>query len=516
MKKINTSLRVRLFVFLSLLAVTLISGFLLILMLTGVFNQGVKESSKYLQNQMGILNKNVYNDFGKLSRQGIALSQSISSNIDYLMRQDHEKPVDFKKKLSVIIEQETDTVLSAMRFCKCSGAFLILNGTINENLADAQHSKAGVYFRSTEPNIINAIDANIKCLRGPAAVARKRNIELLPQWKQEMNIRSMPFIETVMDNAKDKELPLSRLYYWSDRILIHNNGESGMLLVVPLVSQDGTIYGVCGFEVSAMLFKLAYSPDNSQYPKIFYTLAPLKNKYLSINNGLVAGNYYMINFLTDEDLVIQDSENDINNYDTDEDRSFRGVHRTVALYPKGSVYEKEQMVGGVMMPEEDFDDAVGKQNLKLHLSVFFLFMASLILSFALSRRYVMPIKKAFEEIKTKNYHTEKSKIFEIDDLFQFLAEQDEKKDSAAHSTAMFESFMKNIETLSPAERAVFDLYIEGHTAKEITEILYLSINTIKTHNKRIYEKLNVSSRKELMVYIHMMKELNGEKQEDYD
>ena len=48
--------------------------------------------------------------------------------------------------------------------------------------------------------------------------------------------------------------------------------------------------------------------------------------------------------------------------------------------------------------------------------------------------------------------------------------------------------------------------MRGHTAREIAEILCLSINTIKTHNRRIYMKLNVTSRKELMVYIQMMEE----------
>ncbi|HBR09225.1 MAG TPA: LuxR family transcriptional regulator, partial [Clostridiales bacterium] len=67
-------------------------------------------------------------------------------------------------------------------------------------------------------------------------------------------------------------------------------------------------------------------------------------------------------------------------------------------------------------------------------------------------------------------------------------------------------FIKNIKSLSTAEKSVFDLYVQGHTAKEIAGILCLSINTIKTHNRRIYMKLNVTSRKELMVYIQMMEE----------
>lgn len=76
-------------------------------------------------------------------------------------------------------------------------------------------------------------------------------------------------------------------------------------------------------------------------------------------------------------------------------------------------------------------------------------------------------------------------------------------------SSLFQDFVRNIDTLSMAERAVFDLYMEGHTAKEIADILCLSINTIKTHNRRIYMKLNVSSRKELMVYIQMMEEANS-------
>jgi ATP/maltotriose-dependent transcriptional regulator MalT len=32
------------------------------------------------------------------------------------------------------------------------------------------------------------------------------------------------------------------------------------------------------------------------------------------------------------------------------------------------------------------------------------------------------------------------------------------------------------------------------------------MNTIKTHNRRIYAKLGVSSRKEMMVYVEMMRD----------
>jgi RNA polymerase sigma factor (sigma-70 family) len=134
----------------------------------------------------------------------------------------------------------------------------------------------------------------------------------------------------------------------------------------------------------------------------------------------------------------------------------------------------------------------------------------------MSRLYVKPILSGLSQVKCRALG-EPTHIQEIDDLIEYLARQDTQEETQAmkeqeHAPApfrLYDEFLQNIETLSPAERTVFDLYIEGHTAKEITEILCLSINTIKTHNKRIYMKLNVSSRNELMVYVNMMKEMEG-------
>jgi len=197
------------------------------------------------------------------------------------------------------------------------------------------------------------------------------------------------------------------------------------------------------------------------------------------------------------------------------------LHQKVSLYPSDSVYSADEWMIGILMPEEELTDAISSKNRALFMAVCLLFFISILVAALISRKYISPITKAFDGIKSNCYSQKlKTKILEIDDLFEYLAQQDEKNEapsspdsqtihSQAHNTAAYENFVESIKTLSPAERAVFNLYIEGHTAQEITEILFLSINTIKTHNKRIYEKLNVSSRKELLIYIKMMKELNS-------
>lgn len=59
-------------------------------------------------------------------------------------------------------------------------------------------------------------------------------------------------------------------------------------------------------------------------------------------------------------------------------------------------------------------------------------------------------------------------------------------------------FMRGLETLTPTEKAIYDLYLEGKSTKEILAMLNIKENTLKFHNKNLYGKLGVSSRKALI------------------
>ena len=47
--------------------------------------------------------------------------------------------------------------------------------------------------------------------------------------------------------------------------------------------------------------------------------------------------------------------------------------------------------------------------------------------------------------------------------------------------------------LSNREREVFQLIAEGHTTRQIADMLYVSISTVKSHRANIMEKLNIDS-----------------------
>ena len=70
---------------------------------------------------------------------------------------------------------------------------------------------------------------------------------------------------------------------------------------------------------------------------------------------------------------------------------------------------------------------------------------------------------------------------------------------------MFRKFAEKVKTLSAAERRILNYYIAGHEIAELPELVFVSINTVKKHNRSIYHKLEVASRDELMLYIELFR-----------
>lgn len=63
-----------------------------------------------------------------------------------------------------------------------------------------------------------------------------------------------------------------------------------------------------------------------------------------------------------------------------------------------------------------------------------------------------------------------------------------------------------LETLTQTERKIYDAYVARATTKEIMAAMNITENTLKFHNKNIYSKLGVSSRKELLqIYSQLSK-----------
>ena len=83
--------------------------------------------------------------------------------------------------------------------------------------------------------------------------------------------------------------------------------------------------------------------------------------------------------------------------------------------------------------------------------------------------------------------------------FQKLAHQHQLENGTLELGAeKRELFARGLTSLTHTERRIYDQYPEGRTTKEVLATLDIKENTLKYHNKNIYGKLGVSSRKELL------------------
>jgi DNA-binding CsgD family transcriptional regulator len=82
-------------------------------------------------------------------------------------------------------------------------------------------------------------------------------------------------------------------------------------------------------------------------------------------------------------------------------------------------------------------------------------------------------------------------------------------DAEAIAPERLECFMNGLKQLTPTEREVFDAYIARATTKEVMAKLNIKESTLKYHNRNIYGKLGVSSRKELLELCKRVKDVKS-------
>ena len=70
---------------------------------------------------------------------------------------------------------------------------------------------------------------------------------------------------------------------------------------------------------------------------------------------------------------------------------------------------------------------------------------------------------------------------------------------------MLDDFVSRVSTLTPAEYNILQYYVNGNEITEIPELAFVSIHTVRKHNKSIYKKLAVATKEELLIYVDLLR-----------
>ncbi|MDL2313524.1 LuxR C-terminal-related transcriptional regulator [Desulfovibrio sp. OttesenSCG-928-C14] len=442
--------------------------------------------------------------FSDTAAQGIYFSQQVAKDIEKILSERNLTIKDLADNQSLIAKVESHTynlMYDSLRIADCSGAFIILDTTVNTKIPNASHSRSGTYLKLVNVNTPKSVTPTVVWARGVHEIAHNNRLIFHNKWQLEFDVSRIPFYNSIIANASRN---LIDCYYYSAAFPLHGTWEKIMLLCVPIVGRKGEVFGVCGFEINSIIFKLLHAEPGSPYPRITGLVAQKEGEAILLETGLEFGTKEGYYAGLDKGILTAKPKGDLNLYrlsgkDGSETREFIGLETEVTMSPLSNKQTIASWITVCMIPMEDYDSAVHFNYLKFASFCITFFAIAIMLTYYISRRYNLPILRGIAAFK--NGSVEKTYIDEIDDLLEFMARSDTITDV---DTSSFFEFRDNVKKLSRAETAVFNLYMEGLSADDIAQKLFVSINTIKSHNKNIYRKLNVTSRKELLVYAQMM------------
>ena len=495
------SFRGRLRFYILLLCTVLLGCTFFLLGSLGILPSEKNDTAAQLEVLLDDYDRRIALHFNRMAGHGVHLSQLLSSAIEQELSARNAKISDLSDNLPLIeaLEERSYGILEqTLRFAGCSGVFVVFDATVNSSVPDAHLSKAGIYLKLANIHNCDPIAPILLFARGMHEVGSRHGHDFHNRWELEFSLSRLGMFETVKANASPD---LSQCFYFTPRMNFEGTWENMMLLGVPLMSRKGEFMGICGLEMNSLYFRLAFPLESVSLPPVTGLLTCREAGFLAPAKGLNSG-AYADNFTESfsESLSTEYGKR-LNRYVSPLE-SFVGLERKITLSPLDGA---NQWVTVLLVPESAHRFSVHLRYLKMVVfSVIFLVLAY-VLCYRVSRRFINPILEKIDAITAGK--AERTDIAEIDDLIEYLSREEAPAPAQETQPDMtgYHTFLANIETLSKAEKTVFDLYVKGFSATEIAEQLHVTIHTVKSHNRRIYAKLNISSRKELLLFIHMMK-----------
>ena len=497
----------------------------------GTFTKPADEFLDLIALQAEIFEREIVAHQEEMSARSKDLSSEASEVIDeYLFSK--EIRFDDVENSPEHIENLQKSLLELLRYelykSDLSGAFILLDTTVNSNVSGAEYSRSGLYLQRASQSLA---DDTLILYRGDHEIGKAADIMPHRKWQLEFDTRLFPDYDKIINTSHS--VPLERTVGFTDLAKLPGTSEKAILVTMPIRGKDGDIFGICGFEISETNFKKRYAQPTT-LDRLMCVWAPY-GASINSDEALVCGTEdgYFLPFF--ETLSIGKS-NDGLTVLAGESNSYIGILRPI----EQGVSDKATLA--VIIPKEDYDKAVSTNTFRVVSFLILLSFFAITFCRILSKRFIAPIVKGLEKIRTFEHGDSVSSLSEMNDLFAFLAQKDreyevayesltdEKEKAQAELTRVqseieklaysrkneidpddYENFVIGIKMLTKSERNIFEMYLDGKTGKDIIETTGIKESTLKFHNSNIYEKLGVSSRKQMLRYaaLYMQEHKNG-------
>lgn len=523
-KSEGLSMRRRFILYIISAIAMVISLILLLLNASGAMNHTNTKIMDVLDTQLTSYADSIEHDYDKTAAYAISFSKQLETGIQDFLTENNLSFDDLKDNTEALTDLQSllyNIVYLNMQLAPSSGAFYILDTTVNTSSEEPLYN--GIYLKYINLYSESTVNNALSLYRGTYQTGKDNGLVFHSGWQNEM---ATNFFENTTNEFSDDVH-----YILSPTVEVPDTWERARYVYVPIQHYDGKIIGICGFEVNDLYFQLTRTSNEETLNQPLIAL-------FDEESGVCSGQFNSSRFNTADMCTAKITH-------TKKYTIFDfGTEKCIGKLTKIKLGNSTFSVA-IMITEAQYNDIIKHGQMKTTGVFFIVAIFAFLCCLFMSNKYVAPILKKIEQIKTNENNNEQLKIREIDDLFAFLEEKDiayeqqlnalkvakqvaeEEAKSAKESyekslkklelaqseieqlaetrkeeidIEQYEYFINNLNTLTPTESKIYELYLNGKKAKEITSILSITENTLKYHNKNIYSKLGISSRKQLLRY----------------
>lgn len=537
LKQAQPSMRRRLFLYMGALAALLLAVLLVALLLLGQLKSPRAETEKALTFQMGAFRSDMASLWRNVSVMGIHLSQDMTAIIE-------EQTSDFSSlngdvaAVGDLQEAMLEPLCQYVRQTDCSGAFIMLGASLSSDPAVDSH--AGLYVQRSNAEHTTS---DLLLYRGMADIGRQHRVMPHRKWAQEFCPADFPGLADQLEAAS---APIERACRTTELLTLPGTTEQAILLTVPMIGADGTVYGLCGFSVNQTYF-LAHHAQPTGIGSLACVLSD-SAEGLDVQRGLLTYPTGDFCFVPDELLEKRSLRGGLSAF-VGTELSFVGISEpfTVAAGNEASPDLT------VLIPKSDYDRALLKSRLEAAGVLMLLLFFAVSCCLFYTRRYLRPIledidhvtvaggekgKPIFEELlpisEKMRSHEEAVTALKAerqdaqDRAEQLLGEklgleeqvegmQGQLDDSLAEirrlahlgkkelKPADYDKFLKGYAKLSAKELEICEALVSGLSTRQCAEQIGCASSTVDTYRKRVYEKTGIHRVRQLQLCVALMR-----------
>jgi hypothetical protein len=201
-------------------------------------------------------------------------------------------------------------------------------------------------------------------------------------------------------------------YALSPAVKIPDTWERARYVYVPIHDMQENVIGVCGFEINDLYFQLMNKAENDSADPIVYALLDNRSGTYS---GQFSINQYGIADNAESGIRIYEKKG-LSYFDFGTDTC---VGKTCEVVIGGEGY-----LAAIMLPKDVFENRIRHGQFHAMVIILIMILTAFICCVVISRKYVSPILKKLEQVRSRGGDVSHLSIPEIDDLIDYLEARD--------------------------------------------------------------------------------------------